>query len=73
MWVAVGLLAAAAVAAGIVALLLHQVEPYLRARIVEELRERFHARVELDSFHTSGLRRRWRGLRYREQRGRVSR
>jgi hypothetical protein len=53
MWVAVGLLAAAAVVAGIVALLLHQVEPYLRARIVEELQERFHSQVELDSFHTS--------------------
>lgn len=52
MWVACGLLATV-VAAGIVALLLHRVEPFLRARIVEELRERFHSRVELESFHTS--------------------
>ena len=51
MWVAGGLLAAVAVAAGIVAVLLHQAEPFMRARILEELRSRFHARVELDGFH----------------------
>ncbi len=39
MWVAGGLLAAAAVAAGIVAVLLHRAEPFMRARIVEELQE----------------------------------
>jgi hypothetical protein len=53
MWVAGGLLAALAVAAGIVAVLLHRAEPFMRARIVEELQSRFHARVELDSFHMS--------------------
>jgi hypothetical protein len=53
MWVAGGLLAAAAVAAGVVAVLLHRAEPFVRARILEELRSRFHARVELDSFHMS--------------------
>ncbi|MGD0519743.1 MAG: AsmA-like C-terminal region-containing protein [Terracidiphilus sp.] len=53
MWVAGGLLAAAAVAAGIVAVLLHRAEPFMRARILEELESRFHARVELDSFHMS--------------------
>ena len=37
----------------VVAVLLHRAEPFLRARIVEELQERFHARVELDSFHVS--------------------
>jgi hypothetical protein len=66
MWVAGGLLAALAVAAGIVAVLLHRAEPFVRARIVEELQSRFHARVELDSFHMSlvrGLQAEGRGLR----------
>jgi hypothetical protein len=53
MWIAGGLLAAVAVAAGIVAVLLHRAEPFVRARIVDELQSRFHARVELDSFHMS--------------------
>ena len=52
-WVAGGLLAVLAVAAGVVALGLHRAEPFLRARIVEGLANRFHARVELDSFHIS--------------------
>ena len=47
------LLVAVAVLAGIVAVVLHRAEPFLRARIVEGLEERFHARVELDSFHMS--------------------
>jgi hypothetical protein len=51
MWVGGGLLIAAVGLAAIVAVLAHRAEPYLRARIVEELQERFHARVELDSFH----------------------
>jgi hypothetical protein len=51
MWVGGGLLIAAAGLAAIVAVLAHRAEPFLRARIVEELQERFHARVELDSFH----------------------
>jgi hypothetical protein len=42
-----------AVAAVVVSALLHRAEPFLRARIVAELQERFHARVELDSFHVS--------------------
>ncbi|MGP8268619.1 MAG: AsmA-like C-terminal region-containing protein [Terracidiphilus sp.] len=61
-----GLLAAIAVAAGIVALLLHRAEPFVRALILEELQTRFHARVELDSFHVSlthGLRAEGKGLR----------
>ncbi|MGD0730799.1 MAG: AsmA-like C-terminal region-containing protein [Terracidiphilus sp.] len=65
-WVAVGLLAALAVAAGIAAVLLHRAEPFVRARIVEELESRFHARVELDSFHMSlahGLQAEGKGLR----------
>jgi hypothetical protein len=52
-WALGGLLLAAAGLAGIVALLAHRAEPFLRARIIEELRQRFHARVELDSFHLS--------------------
>ncbi len=51
------------VAAVIVA---RRAEPFLRAVIVERLQERFHARVELDSFHISiaeGLRADGKGLR----------
>jgi hypothetical protein len=40
-------------AAGVVLVLAYRAEPVLRACIVEELTERFHARVELDSFHLS--------------------
>jgi hypothetical protein len=56
-------LAIAAVAAGVA---LKRAEPFLRERIVEELEERFHARVELDSFHVSLVNGLWaegRGLR----------
>jgi hypothetical protein len=65
-WVGFGLLAAVAVALCTVSVLLHRAEPYLRARIVQELQDRFHARVELDSFHVSlaeGLRAEGKGLR----------
>jgi uncharacterized glyoxalase superfamily protein PhnB len=55
------------VGAGVaVSIALHRVEPFVRARIVEALRNRFHARVELDSFHMSlvdGLRAEGHGLR----------
>jgi hypothetical protein len=47
------LLAALAVAAGVVDLGLRRAEPFLRVRIVQALENRFHARVELDSFHVS--------------------
>src|SRR5271165_499647 len=62
MWVGGGLLAGLVVAGGIVAVLARRVEPVLRARIVEGLQDRFHARVELDGFHVSlggGLRGPW--------------
>ena len=52
-WVGCGLLAAVAVVAVVVAVVLHRAEPFLRAQILEKLQERFHARVELDSFHMS--------------------
>jgi len=45
---------------------LHRAQPYLRARIIEGLEQRFHARVELDVFHVSlvhGLRAEGKGLR----------
>jgi hypothetical protein len=45
---------------------MRRAEPMLRAVIVEELQERFHARVELDSFHISlvhGLSAEGKGLR----------
>ncbi len=52
-WVALGLLAALAASGGLVEVALHRAEPFLRARIVEELGNRFHARVELDNFHVT--------------------
>jgi len=58
-WVAGGLLAALALAAGIVEYGLRRAEPFLRARIVEELESRFRARVELDSFHVSLVKGLW--------------
>jgi hypothetical protein len=61
-WVCGGLLAVLAGLAVVAAVLAHRAEPFLRARIVEGLRERFHARVELDSFHLSlgnGLEGQW--------------
>jgi hypothetical protein len=39
---------------------MHRIEPFLRAQIVAELEQRFHARVELDSFHMT-LGGGWRG------------
>jgi hypothetical protein len=48
-----GLFAALVLAAAVVGVALKRAEPYLRARIVEGLENRFHARVELDSFHVS--------------------
>ncbi len=58
-WVAGGLLAALAIAAVVVDLGLRRAEPFLRARIVEELEDHFHARVELDSFQVSLVRGLW--------------
>jgi hypothetical protein len=48
------------------AVMVRDAEPFLRARIVAELEDHFHAHVELDSFHislTSGLRAEGKGLR----------
>jgi hypothetical protein len=38
---------------GVAAFLLHRAEPFVRTSIVAGLEKRFHARVELDSFHMS--------------------
>lgn len=52
-WVAVGTLSVIGVTVTVVDIALHKVEPYLRTRIVEDLENHFHARVELDDFHVS--------------------
>ena len=65
-WVAGASLTALATVAVLVAIVLHRAEPFLRARIVSALEDRFHGRVELDSFHMSlihGLRAEGKGLR----------
>lgn len=65
-WVAGGLLVALAGLAFVVNLALRRTEPFLRARIVQALSERFRARVELDTLHVSlanGLQAEGKGLR----------
>ena len=65
-WTAVTLLVLFVLLVAAAAVLAHRAEPMLRARIVDELEQHFHARVELDSFHVSllgGLRAEGRGLR----------
>jgi hypothetical protein len=66
MGIAVSLFLLLVALAVVAAVLLHRAEPYVRARIVNTLRDRFHARVELDSFHMSlahGLQAEGHGLR----------
>ena len=51
---ALGVMLVALMAMGVaISIALHQAEPILRAAIVEQLEQHFHARVELDSFHMS--------------------
>lgn len=50
-WLGGLLLVAFLALTGMVLVLAHRAEPLLRARIVQELEDHFHARVELDSFH----------------------
>jgi hypothetical protein len=62
MWIGGVLLAVVAALAVVVAVLARRAEPYVRARIVEELEQRFQSRVELDGFHMSvrnGLQGHW--------------
>jgi hypothetical protein len=54
-WIAASLLLLLMALAVVAFVLLHRAEPFVRARIVETLHNRFHARVELDSFHMSLL------------------
>jgi len=65
-WFAGGVLVLAVALAVAVSVVLRRTEPFLRAHVVEALEQRFHARVELDSFHVSvshGLQAEGRGLR----------
>jgi len=65
-WMLIAVLTVLSVVAVAVSIILHRAEPMLRAYIVSELQEHFHARVELDSFHMSlanGLRAQGKGLR----------
>jgi len=65
-WTGIGLLLLIVILVGVASYFLHRAEPYLRARIVAALQDRFHARVELDSFHMSllhGVQAQGRGLR----------
>lgn len=52
-WTAASALVFLTVLTVVLTVLAHHVEPYLRARIIEGLSERFHARVDLDQFHIS--------------------
>lgn len=52
-WTAGSLLAVMVVTTAVLAVLARRVEPYLRAQIVQGLQDRFHTRVELDSFHVA--------------------
>ena len=58
-WVASAMLALLIVAAVLVELALRRAEPFLRARLIAELEDRFHARVELDRFHVSLVKGLW--------------
>ena len=52
-WLAGGLLLVLILLGAAIAVVVHRAEPMLRAEIVKWLQNRFHARVELDSFHLS--------------------
>jgi len=52
-WVGGGVLAFLAIVTIIVDVIAHRAEPFMRAQLVQALSDRFHARVELDSFHLS--------------------
>lgn len=65
-WTAAGVLVILVAVAAVLSILLNRAEPFIRARIIASLAERFHARVELDSFHLSlidGIRAEGKGLR----------
>jgi hypothetical protein len=56
LWVGIGALLAAVVAAATFEILLSRAEPILRARLVQSLSNRFHSRVEMGAFDVSLLR-----------------
>lgn len=61
-WLSGALFTVLTVFTAIVAVLAHRAEPFARALVVQSLSDRFHARVELDSFHLTlgnGLRGEW--------------
>lgn len=65
-WASIILLVVCLVTVAVISVMLHRAEPILRAVIVSQLEQHFHARVELDSFHVSlanGLRAEGKGLR----------
>jgi len=65
-WALIVLLAVCSVTIAVISVILHRAEPMLRAVIISQLEQHFHARVELDSFHvslTNGLRAEGKGLR----------
>src|SRR6185312_9327738 len=52
-WIGGALLAASIVAAVAITVALRHAEPFLHSLVIEKLEERFHAQVQLDSFHVS--------------------
>lgn len=65
-WALGGVLTALVAIAIALAVLIHRVQPFLKARIVAGLQDHFHSRVELDTFHVSlvhGIRAEGGGLR----------
>jgi hypothetical protein len=50
-WAGGAILALLATAAVFIAIAAHRAEPFVRQQVVQALSDRFHARVELDSFH----------------------
>ena len=52
-WVGGVILALLATIAILIDIAAHRAEPFVRQRVIQALSDRFHARVELDSFHLS--------------------
>jgi hypothetical protein len=51
MWTGIAVAVVLAAVSIVLAIAARRVEPYVRARIIEGLQNRFHTKVELDSFH----------------------
>jgi hypothetical protein len=50
-WTMSALVVVLVVVSASLAVVAHRIEPYLRARLIQGLQDRFHTRVELDTFH----------------------